>query len=91
MVLIPAGEFEMGKDGTGDYSPAHKVQVDSFYIDRHEVTNAQYFEFCQATNRPLPEFWGMKEFHCVGFRCARDVKPAGGAGDAGGKAGRAHE
>ena len=41
MVLIPAGDYIMGKDSNQgvDYSPAHKVHVDSFYLDIHEVTN----------------------------------------------------
>ncbi|UCB52511.1 MAG: formylglycine-generating enzyme family protein [Candidatus Zixiibacteriota bacterium] len=63
MVLIPGGEFVMGRDDEGDCSPAHRVFVDSFYMDKYEVTNAQYFDFCQETERRLPEFWGMEEFH----------------------------
>ena len=63
LVLIPAGEFLMGKDGRDDHSPAHRIMIDSFYLDKYEVTNAQYLEFCQETGRALPEFWGMKEFH----------------------------
>lgn len=65
MVLIPGGEFLMGKDEEedADHSPAHKVYVDSFYMDRYEVTNAQYYQFCKETERKLPEFWGMTEFH----------------------------
>ena len=62
MQLIPAGKFIMGSDGQGDFSPAHSVMIDSFYIDIYEVTNAQYFRFCQATSHPLPEFWGMDKF-----------------------------
>jgi formylglycine-generating enzyme required for sulfatase activity len=46
MVLIPAGPFIMGIDGIKeDQRPDHKVYVDTFYIDRYEVTNAQYYEF----------------------------------------------
>jgi iron(II)-dependent oxidoreductase len=63
LVLIPGGEFLMGKEDEGDCSPAHKVVVDSFYMDEYEVTNARYFDFCQETERQPPEFWGMKEFH----------------------------
>lgn len=63
LVLIPGGEFSMGKDGGGNYNPAHKVYVDSFYMHKFEVTNAQYFEFCKQAERKLPEFWGMREFH----------------------------
>ena len=46
MVLIPAGPFIMGIDGIKrEQRPSHKVYVDAFYIDRYEVTNAQYYEF----------------------------------------------
>ena len=48
MVLIPAGEFIMGTDSEGantDQKPAHQVHLDAFYIDKHEVTNAQFEAF----------------------------------------------
>jgi len=64
MVLIPAAEFMMGGRDDGLYAPAHKVFVDSFYIDRHEVTNSQYQRFCEETGANWPEFWGMEEYHC---------------------------
>ncbi len=64
MVLIPAGEFVMGKDNEGDAGPAHTVYVDSFYIDKYEVTNGEYKKFCDETEHALPEFWGMDEYHC---------------------------
>jgi len=66
MVLIPAGEFTMGKNSaaTTDWQPEHKVSVDAFYMDKCEVTNSQYFEFCTKTGNPLPEFWGSQQFKC---------------------------
>ena len=49
MVLIPAGEFQMGSnDGEFDEKPVHTVYVDAFYMDAYEVTNAQYKEFVDA-------------------------------------------
>ena len=48
MVLIPAGEFEMGSD-------ARKVTLPAYYIDKYEVTNADYKKFCDATGRPYPK------------------------------------
>jgi formylglycine-generating enzyme required for sulfatase activity len=45
MVLIPAGEFQMGDtftEGYADERPVHAVYVSPFYMDRYEVTNAQY-------------------------------------------------
>ena len=49
MVLIPAGEFQMGSD-SGDYDeePIHTVHLDAYYIDRYEVTNAQFKQFIDA-------------------------------------------
>ena len=53
MVLIPAGEFTMGSDDADPdvwiyAGPAHKVYVDAFYMDTHEVTNADYKKFVDA-------------------------------------------
>jgi formylglycine-generating enzyme required for sulfatase activity len=43
MVYVPAGEFVMGGDfGEFDEAPRHRVYLDAFYIDRHEVTNEEY-------------------------------------------------
>ncbi len=55
MVLIPAGEFQMGSDEVSDQEkPIHAVYVDAFYIDQHEVTNAQYRQFVEATGHKEP-------------------------------------
>lgn len=65
-VLIPGGDFQMGKDSErgSDFSPAHTVHIDSFYIDKYEVTNAKYKAFCEATGYRLPEFWNTDAFRC---------------------------
>ena len=43
MVLLPAGEFDMGSvSGNADEAPVHKVSVSAFLMDRCEVTQAQY-------------------------------------------------
>lgn len=52
MVWIPRGEFTIGWDGPEgrpDESPAHRVQVDGFWMDATEVTNAQFRAFVDAT------------------------------------------
>lgn len=50
MVLIPAGQFVMGNEGAySDELPLHKVLVNAFYMDEHEVTNAQFSNFVKAT------------------------------------------
>ena len=52
MVLIPAGAFDMGsRDGDADESPVHTVYVDAFYMDKYEVTNAQYAAFLNAKGK----------------------------------------
>jgi formylglycine-generating enzyme required for sulfatase activity len=46
MVHVPAGTFIMGSDiGDKDESPQHEVYLEGFFIDRFEVTNAQYAKF----------------------------------------------
>ncbi|MBK0382532.1 formylglycine-generating enzyme family protein [Pedobacter sp. SD-b] len=52
MVKIPGGTFMMGGDNNQadkDEYPKHKVMVDGFYMDSHEVTNAQFKAFVDAT------------------------------------------
>ena len=54
MVLIPAGEFQMGgNDRTWSMNekPVHSVYVDAFYMDKKEVTNAQYAAFLNAKGK----------------------------------------
>jgi len=67
MVLIPGGEFSMGSAVESDHSPIHRVSISPFYIDKCQVTNAQYLEFCDATGHRVPEFWNRG-----GFRCGPD-------------------
>ena len=45
MVAVPAGEFTMGGESADNVKPAHKVSVRFFYVDKHEVTNAEYKKF----------------------------------------------
>jgi sulfatase modifying factor 1 len=50
MVFIKGGSFQMGDDeGMPFESPAHTVKVDSFLIDEHEVTVAEFAKFVEAT------------------------------------------
>ena len=47
---IPGGIFTMGSDrGYPEEAPTHRVRVDSFWIDRAPVTNAQFRAFIEAT------------------------------------------
>jgi sulfatase modifying factor 1 len=52
MIFIPGGTFTMGStDGLArpDEQPPHEVTLRGFWIDRTEVTNAQFREFVDAT------------------------------------------
>ena len=61
MILIPAGEFMMGKD---KYNKGHPVELDSFYIDKHELTNLEYLKFWLAKgmmeSEVTPESYGSR-------------------------------
>lgn len=47
-LLVSGSTFQMGStDGDNDEKPIHRVIVDSFFIGKYEVTNAQ---FCQFLN-----------------------------------------
>jgi formylglycine-generating enzyme required for sulfatase activity len=64
MVLIPAGEFIMGTDQplSVQYErPAHTVYLDAFYLDKYEVTAAQYADFLNVL--------GEDKWACEGTRC----------------------
>ena len=52
MVLIPAGEFQMGSNsGDSNEKPIHSVYIDAFYMDEYEVTNAEYAAFLNAKGK----------------------------------------
>ena len=50
MMLVPAGEFIMGSNITEYYnaSPAHNVYLESYYIDKYEVTRSLYKDCINA-------------------------------------------
>ena len=55
IALIPAGEFQMGSEnGEADERPVHTVNLDAFYMDVYEVTNARYAECVQAGGCEAP-------------------------------------
>jgi serine/threonine protein kinase/formylglycine-generating enzyme required for sulfatase activity len=64
LLRIEGGAFEMGlKDvpgktpyDLGQY-PAHQVNVKSFWMDRTEVTNAEYADFVSASKYGPPSYW----------------------------------
>lgn len=50
MVWIPGGPFLMGADEFPDSRPVHSVSVTGFWMDEHEVTNAEFARFVAATD-----------------------------------------
>ena len=50
-VWVEGAEFIMGDDTTyREEGPAHSVTVSGFWVDAHEVTNAQFAKFVEETS-----------------------------------------
>ena len=55
MLAVTAGDFLMGTNrGFDPEGPAHVVYLSAFYIDKYEVTNAQFRAYAGATGGSLP-------------------------------------
>jgi formylglycine-generating enzyme required for sulfatase activity len=70
MILIPAGDFLMGcPEGEGEphERPQHIVYLDAFYIDKYEVTNAQYQRFIDETGHRAPAYWNDNRFNAANY------------------------
>ncbi|SHG15578.1 iron(II)-dependent oxidoreductase [Jatrophihabitans endophyticus] len=65
-VLVPAGEFVLGVDGTEEpwsldnERPAHVVDLAAFRIARVPVTNAEYQRFVDAGGYDEPRWWSAR-------------------------------
>lgn len=63
MILVAEGEFVMGSNSRlPDEGPQHTVYLDSFLIDKYEVTNYQYKKFIDATKRRSPGHFENRTF-----------------------------
>jgi formylglycine-generating enzyme required for sulfatase activity len=52
MVLVPRGEFVMGRrQGRPAERPEHRVMLSTYYVDQHEVTERQFNRFLEATGK----------------------------------------
>ncbi|MFC1716681.1 SUMF1/EgtB/PvdO family nonheme iron enzyme [Candidatus Poribacteria bacterium] len=102
MVLIPAGDFEMGTDESGiprlvkwakkwrdvkadrfkDETPRHTVYLDSFYMDKYQVTNTQYARFLNEygkdTDTAGHELLDASSTHCLIEKKGNTYKPKDG-------------
>ena len=66
MILIPAGEFIVGStegEGYNDERPPVTVDLDAYYMDRCEVTNAQFKLFMEATGHSAPMYWDDEKYN----------------------------
>jgi formylglycine-generating enzyme required for sulfatase activity len=66
VVRIPGGEFQMGSpeaEGEPSEHPRHAVRLDSFLLDKTEVTWGQFQRFLASSKQPAPKspVWGMPE------------------------------
>lgn len=58
MVFVDGGLYDIGRDDGDPYArPRRTVTLAPFFIDRTEVTNAQYKRFVDATGHAAPEGW----------------------------------
>lgn len=49
MVYVQGGKFTIGTDRFTDAKPVHEVEISPFWMDEHEVTNAQFAHFVAET------------------------------------------
>jgi len=70
MVYVPAGDFIMGSDPDRDpladpldEFPQHTVYLDAYFIDKFEVSNADYTKFVEATGHRNSIFWDNPKFN----------------------------
>ncbi len=71
MVFVKGGPAELGAPDRNSLNGPAIYQIDSFYIDRHEVTNAEYKEFVKATGHEPSAFADDGDFN-------RDNQPVTG-------------
>lgn len=63
MVLIPAGKYTRGSNNRmPDEGPEYVVDAKAFHIDKYEVTNLQYKQFIDATNRKSPNHFRNRTY-----------------------------
>ncbi len=67
MILVPQGPFIMGTDGRDPWDliarPARLVSLDMYYIDKYEVSNAQYAQCVFDGACDVPLLTGSKMRH----------------------------
>ncbi len=56
MQLVPGGSFIFGDNSSDSPNPRQTLSLSSYYVDRTEVSNAEYKKFCDATGHAPPNF-----------------------------------
>ncbi|HSL04251.1 MAG TPA: SUMF1/EgtB/PvdO family nonheme iron enzyme [Nitrospiraceae bacterium] len=60
MAMVPAGEFIMGSAmGDADEQPVHRVYVETFFMDKYQVSVGQYAKFLESTSQAAPPDWSI--------------------------------
>jgi ergothioneine biosynthesis protein EgtB len=68
---VPPGRATLGIDAAAapftwdNERPAHGIDVEAFAIERHDVTNAAYFEFVDAGGYRDPRWWRPEDWAWV--------------------------
>jgi formylglycine-generating enzyme required for sulfatase activity len=84
MVLIPAGSFQMGRrGGLANEGPVHTVWIDSFLMDKYEVTQAEFDRLelpnpshFKGPRRPVEMIsWSQAARYCNARSRAEGLKP----------------
>lgn len=64
MVEVAANTYEVGLSPADKYHEASRtLRLDSFWIDRYPVTNAQYEQYMLEAGVPAPEIWPGEADH----------------------------
>ena len=77
MVRVAGGSFTMGaNDGAQDEQPLHDVRVSEFWMDRTEVTNAEFERFTKATGHLTSAELAQPQSGSWCFKPGADAKAA---------------
>lgn len=79
--LVPAGPFQMGdnfNEGNERERPVHVVELDSYYIGKYNVTNAEYKKFRDDPGYNDPRFWPEGKLNHMSFWWTNEPNHGGG-------------
>jgi len=57
MSKLQKHKYAVSRAAFHDEGPAHNVNLDTFHIDKYEVSNTHFGEFIKATGHPAPAYW----------------------------------